>query len=136
MAITHTLSLNWTGSGGSSSLLNTVALTGQEEQNFSLTVTSGAVDQSIGMTFAYSKLIEQYIVCDQTATIYVNSTHGGSPSLTIPLQANQPFVYYVGNGATTSPYGTTSVTQAFVSYGTTAVSTTANLNIRTLLTSP
>ena len=124
MAISHTLTLNW--SNGTNNLLNTVTLTGGIEINVSETVTGVQANKVIaGFQFTATSLLDIVISCDTSMTFCVNTTQ----QATFTVTAGKPFVWYSGSGVT-NPFSTNVTTL----YANNPVTTTCNLDIRALQT--
>lgn len=106
-----------------------------------LSITSGsqiAIDESfthpitngeIALVIDVSQLKSLYIVADKAINLFFNEASTGTPSKTINLVANQPFVWTNLSGFT-NPFGATDVTALFV---TTTVAGATRLQIFGLL---
>jgi hypothetical protein len=127
--IQHTLTVNW--SNGSTTLAQSVILTGQEEINIGILIPSSTTNKLLtGFAFTLANLQDIYILSDQDVTLKTNST--GSPQETLTIKANKPFGWYKDSGIPAPFAGNVTAV-----YATTGVLTAdANLSTRGLVTIP
>jgi hypothetical protein len=95
MAITHTFGVNWSQSGGTS-LLGSVAVASDAENNLSFTVAASVTNQLEPLAVTIAKIKGLYIKSDADVTLKTNSS--GSPQETITVKAGVPICWYSNNG--------------------------------------
>lgn len=107
MAFSHTHSRNF--SSGSATDTASKTYTANSEVNIQESITAGT-DTLISVAIDVSALVSLYLKSDVAATIEVNS--GGSPTKTITLAADEPYVWPMGGQ--TNPLGASDVTGLYV----------------------
>lgn len=123
MAFTHTRTCNF--SSGSGTVSSSLSYSGTNETNVSESLAAGA-NQDIVLAVDVSALVSLYIKSDEDCTIYVNDVSGGSPTKTVTLAADEPYVWPMGGN--TSPLGASDVTVLYM----TTTETETNIEIRVL----
>ncbi len=124
MSITHTFTFGH--SGGSSSLSDSVAVTGELATEANIALAASTTNQQENIAFNHTNLRGVYIKSDVTVTLKTNSS--GSPDNTLTITAGVPFVWYYQSGIT-NPF-TAAVT---TTYFTNATSDAATIYMRTLV---
>jgi hypothetical protein len=95
------------------------------DESFTHPITNG----EIALVIDVSQLKSLYIVVDKAANLFFNEASTGTPSKTLNLVANQPFVW-TNLSLHTNPFGATDVTKVFI---TTTVAGATRLQIFGLL---
>jgi hypothetical protein len=125
MSITHTFTFGH--SGGSTSLSDSVAVTGELATEANIALAGSTTDQQENIAFNHTNLRGIYIKSDVTVTLETNATDatGGN---TITVTAGKPFIWYLACGLT-NPF-TSAVT---TTYWTNATGGAATIYMRTLV---
>jgi hypothetical protein len=123
VSITHSLTLNW--SSGTTTLLGTVTISTEVENNVSVSVPASTTNQQAALAFTVADVEMVYMISDVTVTLKTNSS--GSPQETITLTAAKPVIWYTGCGLTIPFAG--NVTTIYL---TNATAGAAAVNIRIL----
>lgn len=97
LGYTHTLNLNWSN-GGTNPLNTTVTVTGTAEFNTQTTAPISATTL-MEMAFLYANLQSIYVLSPFALTLNTNATDGTGGN-SIPIAANQPFIWYLASGVT------------------------------------
>lgn len=124
-SITHTFTFGH--SGGSTSLSDSVALTGELATEASISLAASTTDQQENIAFNHTNLRAIYIKSDVTVTLETNATDatGGN---TITITAGKPFIWFLGCGLT-NPFTAAVAT----TYWTNATAGAATIYMRTLV---
>lgn len=110
MSFTHTLTVAIQRSSGAP-VSKTVSKTGGQELNISETIAAAASNALLAFALDVSQLKSCYIVASGAMTIETNDS--GTPDATITLTADEPVVYYAGQGQD-NPFGATDVDALYV----------------------
>lgn len=137
MSISHTMSVSYQGAGQTLSVAKTT--TDETDQNGDWTIPAPSTDLKIAFSLDVSELKQCVLYSNVDLTIETNS--GSTPAQVITLEGGAPLDWIAGNaskaggapaGTELNPFGTTNVTDLFVTLGGT---TDALLQIRTISTS-
>lgn len=123
--ITHNFAFGH--SGGSVSLSDSVALTGELATEANISLAASTTDQQENIAFNHTNLRGIYIKSDVTVTLETNATDatGGN---TVVITAGIPFVWYYQSGIT-NPFTAAVAT----TYWTNATAGAAAIYVRTLV---
>jgi hypothetical protein len=112
MAIEHIITQSI--DAGGQKISKRLSFTGSREINHD-EEGSGAVTNLaiVGFSIDVSVLKDIFFVCDKAISLFFNEASTGTPSKTIVLAANEPFLWHNLSGQT-NPWGSTDVTALFV----------------------
>ncbi|TXH99556.1 MAG: hypothetical protein E6Q76_19600 [Rhizobium sp.] len=124
MSVTHNFTFGH--SGGSVSLSDSVALTGELATEASIALAGSTTNQQENIAFNHTNLRGIYIKSDVTVTLKTNSS--GSPDNTFTITAGVPFIWWYESGVTNPVTAAVTTT-----YWTNATSDAATIYMRTLV---
>lgn len=127
MAFTHTFTRGWASSNGGT-LSKQVQAVGGAEVGLSEAIPATTTDALVAFVMDVSQMKGVYIVSDADLTLQFND--GTTPSNTITLLANKPFVWVFGDIALRDTAGAVITTDITAIYATNAGAVAANLEIR------
>jgi hypothetical protein len=119
----HTLVLSLTSPTGQKS--SSLQFTAAAVTEFDEVVPTPVTNMPFSLSIDISQVVSLFILSDQDVTLKTNSS--SSPTDTIALKANQPYIWFTNNYNTCKI--TADVTQAFI---TNAASAQANVSMRVL----
>lgn len=111
MSVTHKITQTWLS--GNNTLAVQVTNTNSAEVNISDTVSTSGTNVEYGVPFTITNLKCIYISSTRDMTLYVNAASTGSPTDTITLTANRPFVWQESTGIEVPFVGTAGVVTKF-----------------------
>ena len=94
MAITHRLSMTWSGSGASIPVSPDIQQSDDGEINAEPTIPATTNDREVAAVFTVASLKSVFIISDRDVTLETNSS--SAPAQTINLLANKPLYWYSG----------------------------------------
>lgn len=113
MSLTNKVQLVW--GAGSDMVSGQFAVPSDSLQEVDRVVTNGTNNFALGLHWAATKLKAIIITVTKDCTLYVNDVSGGSPTDTIPLKADCPFMWVKEGGAPSPIAGTAgAVTNAYL----------------------
>jgi hypothetical protein len=132
MSISQTYKVYW--GAGNQLLGSSYVLSAQSEQNVSVDLANNSQNTPLDIAWAEANLVTLIIIVSAPCTLYINGQSGGSPTDTIALTPNVPFIWFQASG-TKYPFTGTggAVTSAFVTVPNSSPAQDSQFDLRALV---